>query len=142
MKKIFLAIVCIVMTSVSFAQYGRTTQAERIANGCGNDPTSRLGSAIANQVLDNRIGGAKYQKESCNQHDKDYYNGVDKQTADRDFTVRSPLKGIAVQVAAESSQKAYDAAQEKREKSQQLQSTWEKENNQCLNTNEYYVRER
>ena len=140
MKKILLiAAIGIFGVNVASAQYG-TTKAERISNGCGSElsPGSRAGAALANKV-DNFFGGPTYQQRSCDQHDKDYYNGVDKKKADRDFTYRSPVKGVAVQAAQSLSQKSYDQAQQDRATSQKLQPTWEKENQQCLDASEYKV---
>lgn len=142
MKKLFLLAALLLGVSVcANAQYN-STKAVPISNGCGseNSKASQLGSKIANPI-DAAITGTsiKQQKESCDQHDKDYYNGVNKQKADRDFRDRSPVKGAVVENARKTSQESYNAAQEDRKRSNKLQSTWEKENNACLDSENYRV---
>lgn len=143
MKKIFLILViCLGVSFTVNAQNYGSTKAVKISNGCGseNSTLSQIGSKIANPVDAARTGTSiKQQIESCDQHDKDYYNGVNKEKADRDFRDRSPVKGWAVENAHKTSQESYNAAQEDRRRSNQLQSTWEKENKACLNSNDYRV---
>ena len=47
--------------------------------------------------------------------------------------------GTAVIQAKETSSKSYQAAQKDRKTSQQLQPTWEKENKQCLDKENYRI---
>lgn len=47
--------------------------------------------------------------------------------------------GRAVEKAKKLSQESYNAAQEDRKRSNKLQSTWEKENKSCLDTENYRV---
>lgn len=82
------------------------------------------------------------QIKVCNVHDKAYYHGVPKGTADGEFKDKAPIKGTAVILAQETSQAAYDAAQEERRKSEELQPIWEEENQACLNSEEYKVIEK
>ncbi len=149
MKKVFL--ICLAVFGFAFAanaQDGTTTKAVPISNGCGSESskTSQVLSPVG-MVKDARInvltGGSnttyKSQRESCDQHDKDYYNGVDKAKADNDFQRRSPIMGTVVKASKETSNKSYQEAQKDRETSKQLQSTWEKENKQCLDGSNYRV---
>lgn len=143
MKRLFF--VCVSLLFCVFelnAQNEKTTTAVPISNGCGSESskTSQIGAAIA-KPFDAAVTGTslKKQNESCDQHDKDYYNGVDKEKADRDFQKRSPIMGKAVIQAKETSNKSYQEAQKDRKTSQQLQSTWEKENQQCLDGENYRV---
>lgn len=142
MKKMFL--ICLAMLGFVFvanAQVG-TTKAIPISNGCGSESSkaSQVGASIAKPV-DAIITGTsiKTQNASCDQHDKDYYNGVDKKKADDDFQTRSPIMGTVVKAAKETSNRSYQEAQKDRERSKQLQPTWEKENQQCLDGNNYRV---
>ena len=52
--------------------------------------------------------------------------------------VLSPM-GTVVKAAKETSNRSYQEAQKDRERSKQLQPTWEKENQQCLDGNNYRV---
>ena len=119
-----------------------TTQAVPISNGCGSEtvPGSRTLGKVG-MVIDAGVTGTsvKTQRESCDQHDKDYYNGVDKKKADNDFQSRSPVMGGVVKTMKTSSDNSYKEAQKDRETSKQLQPTWEKENKQCLDGNNYRV---
>lgn len=124
------------------AQVEKTTKAVPISNGCGSESSkaSQIGAAIAKPVDAITTGtNIKKQNESCDQHDKDYYNGVDKKKADKDFQKRSPIMGTAVIQAKETSNKSYQEAQKDRQTSQQLQPQWEKENQQCLDGENYRV---
>lgn len=119
-----------------------TTKAVPISNGCGSEisPASQaLGKA--GKVVDAGLTGTtrKQQQESCDQHDKDYYNGVNKEKADNDFQKRSPVMGSVVKTAKETSSKSYQEAQKDRQTSHQLQPTWEKEHKQCLDSENYKV---
>lgn len=145
MKKILLFVGVLIGLALSaYAQVG-TTQAVPISNGCGSESSkvSQVGAAVAKPV-DAAITGTsiKAQNASCDQHDKDYYNGVDKGTADRNFQQRSPIMGTAVIKAKETSEKSYNDAQQDRQRSNQLQPTWEKENKQCLDGDNYRVTSR
>ncbi|MDO5314563.1 MAG: hypothetical protein Q4F82_00460 [bacterium] len=142
MKKMFL--ICLTMLGFVFvanAQVG-TTKAVPISNGCGSESSkaSQVGAFIV-KPLDAAITGTsiKAQNASCDQHDRDYYNGVDKKKADNDFQSRSPIMGTVVKTAKETSNNSYREAQKDRETSRQLQPTWEKENKQCLDGNNYRV---
>ncbi len=144
MKKII--ILCFVLfgyyTSSNAQTDNTTTKAVPISNGCGSEisPTSQaLGKA--GKVIDAGLTGTtiKKQQESCDKHDKDYYNGVNKEKADNDFQKRSPVMGSVVKGAKETSNKSYQEAQKDRKTSQQLQPTWEKEHNQCLDSENYKV---
>lgn len=114
-----------------------TTKAVPISNGCGSESSkaSQVGAAVA-KPLDAAITGTsiKAQNASCDQHDKDYYNGVPKKQADDNFQQRSPIMGTAVKSATETSNRSYQEAQKDRQQSQQLQPTWEKEHKQCLDS--------
>ncbi len=142
MKRLF--IICLLAFGFVIstnAQVG-TTKAVPISNGCGSEtvPGSRtLGQA--GTYVDGFITGtsAKSQRESCDQHDKDYYNGVDKSKADNDFKSRSPIMGRVVTGLEGLSNNSYQEAQKDRETSKRLQPTWEKENKQCLDGNNYRV---
>lgn len=143
MKKMFL--ICLAVFGFAFAvnaQVGTTTKAVPISNGCGSESSkaSQIGASIAKPV-DAIITGTsiKTQNASCDQHDKDYYNGVDKKKADDDFQSRSPIMGTAVKTAKETSNNSYREAQKDRETSKKLQPTWEKENKQCLDGSNYRV---
>ena len=141
MKKILFVIFTLIGISIAANAQFPTTTAKPIANGCGaeGDWKSRVGGTAGAVVDGMRQGnGYKAQQESCNQHDRDYYNGVDKNKADNDFQKRSPTMGTVVKNAS-SSNDAYQNAQKSRETSKQLQSTWEKENQQCLDANNYKV---
>lgn len=143
MKRIIFISVLLLMTSFTIsAQSNGNTKAIRISNGCGseNSKGSQIGSKIAN-LIDPLLTGTtiKQQKESCDQHDKDYYNGVNKEKADRDFSKRSPVKGYVVESANKLSQESYNAAQEDRKRSHKLQSSWEKENKACLDSENYRI---
>lgn len=150
MKKMLLT--CLTVIGFAFAANAQvgTTKAVPISNGCGSGSESSKASQILSpvgMVKDARIntltGGSnttyKSQKESCDQHDKDYYNGVNKAKADNDFQRRSPIMGTAVKASKETSNKSYQEAQKDRETSKQLQPTWEKDNKQCLDANNYRV---
>lgn len=141
MKKLFLILFAIIDFTIAVnAQV--TTQAVPISNGCGSESSkaSQIGATIA-KPIDAAITGTsiKTQNASCDQHDKDYYNGVNKEKADRDFQSRSPIMGTAVIQAKETSNNSYKEAQKDREVSKELQPTWEKENKQCLDANNYRV---
>lgn len=144
MKKITLFILALFYISfvVKAQENNTTTQAVPISNGCGSElsKVSQIGTTLA-KPLDAVFTGTsiKTQNASCDQHDKDYYNGVDKKKADSDFRYRSPTMGWAVETAKETSNKSYKEAQKDRETSKQLQPTWEKENKQCLDANNYRV---
>ena len=126
MKKIFLVFFAFLGISFSINAQFPTTTAKPIANGCGQEGGMKFGFT-------------QKQVESCNQHDRDYYNGVDKKKADDDFQKRSKIMGTAVKMATFISDPAYKNAQESRETSKQLQPTWEKENQQCLDADNYKV---
>jgi len=119
-----------------------TTKAEQISNGCGSESSkaSQIGARIA-KPIDALLTktSVKKQDESCDQHDKDYFHGVDKKTADNNFQKRSPIMGTAVKSAKDTSRASYLEAQKDRLKSQRLQPTWEKENQQCLDSENYKV---
>ena len=142
MKKVF--IICLTVFGFAFAANAQepTTKAVPISNGCGSESStvSRVLSPVG-MVKDARLTGTdvKTQRESCDQHDKDYYNGVDKKKADNEFQNRSPIMGTVVKAAKETSNRSYQEAQKDRERSKQLQPTWEKENQQCLDGNNYRV---
>jgi hypothetical protein len=89
---------------------------EHIANGCGSEQAGTLERAAtkAGQGLDFLGSGFQSQTTSCNLHDIDYYNGVPKEIADNDFQQRSPIMGTAVKMATETSQNAYNNAQQQR----------------------------
>jgi len=129
-------------TTTATTQESKTTKATPISNGCGSESSkaSQVGASIAKPV-DAALTGttSKQQTQSCDQHDKDYYNGVDKKTADDNFQKRSPIMGTAVKAAKETSQKSYEAAQQDKKTNEKLQSTWEKENQQCLDKENYRV---
>lgn len=143
-KTILLIIVFIVVSFTINAQVSneKKTEAVPISNGCGSESSkaSQVGAAIA-KPIDAAITGTsiKTQNASCDQHDKDYYNGVDKEKADKDFQKRSPIMGTAVIQAKETSNESYKNAQKDRETSNALQSTWEKENQQCLDKDNYRI---
>ena len=142
MKKLLVILVAIIGFGIS--ANAQTTQAVPISNGCGSEQSSSVGKAAtkAGQAADAYVGkrdGWSNQTKSCDQHDKDYYNGVPKKTADDNFQQRSPVMGTAVKAATETSTKSYNEAQKDRETSQKLQSTWEKENKQCLDNSNYRV---
>lgn len=134
------------MMSVSYSSFAQTettkTKAIPISNGCGSESSkaSQVGATVA-KPIDAVITktSIKTQNASCDQHDKDYYNGVNKEKADNDFQKRSPIMGTAVKSAKEASNKSYQEAQKDRQTSQQLQPTWEKENKQCLDGENYRV---
>lgn len=143
MKKVFL--ICLAVFGFAFAanaQVGTTTKAVPISNGCGSESSkaSQIGASIA-KPIDAAITGTsiRTQNASCDQHDKDYYNGVNKEKADRDFQQRSPIMGTAVIKAKETSNNSYKEAQKDRETSKQLQPTWESEHKQCLDGSNYRV---
>ena len=142
MKKLF--VICLAVFGFAFsvnAQVG-TTKAVPISNGCGSESSkaSQIGASIA-KPIDAAITGTsiRTQNASCDQHDKDYYNGVNKEKADKDFQSRSPIMGTAVIKAKETSSNSYKEAQKDRETSKQLQPTWESEHKQCLDCNNYRV---
>jgi hypothetical protein len=142
MKKLFLCIFTLFFAVAVNAQSQKTTTAVPISNGCGSE-SSRASRVLANKAkkVDAVItgSGVKKQNESCDQHDKDYYNGVNKEKADKDFQRRSPVMGTAVIQAKETSGRSYQEAQKDRQTSQQLQPKWEKENQQCLDGENYRV---
>lgn len=119
-------------------------QVRRIANGCGPEGRSwqRTASFVGQQV-DGVYGGltkpSSYHTKSCNQHDRDYYFGVPKKIADRNFVKRSPVMGTFVKYS-NASNNAYHKAQIKRQRSQYLQPYWEKRNRQCFDRRNYYLR--
>ena len=142
MKKILLAGLAVIGFAFAANAQVETTKAVPISNGCGSETSkmSQIGAAIAKPIDAVRTGTSiKTQNASCDQHDKDYYNGVDKKKADSDFRHRSPTMGWAVETAKETSNKSYKEAQKDRETSKQLQPTWEKEHKQCLDGNNYRV---
>lgn len=130
-----------------------TTKAEPISNGCGSEtsPTS-FGLAWMGRQWDSKRTAMKNPKEfssawdfhgkSCDAHDKCYYNGEGKEKCDNEFQDRSRVMGTAVKWADETSTKSYAEAQQDRKISQQLQSTWENENQQSLDAENYRVRSR
>ncbi len=140
MKK-YLYFLCFAISAIGIS-YAQTTKAVPISNGCGSESNkaSFIGSKIANYP-DAFVTGTsiKQQKESCDQHDKDYYNGVPKQKADNDFQKRSPVKGTFVKAAKKTSNESYNAAQNDRKTSKALQPTWESEHNSCLDAENYRV---
>ena len=135
----FIGVSCAVNAQVS---NDKKTEAVPISNGCGSESSkaSQVGAAIA-KPIDAALTGTniKTQNASCDQHDKDYYNGVNKEKADKDFQKRSPVMGTAVIQATETSKESYKNAQKDRETSNALQSTWEKENQQCLDKENYRI---
>jgi len=112
---------------------GSTTIAVPISNGCGSELSGPVAKAAtkAGQWLDEDLSGRAHTP-SCDQHDKDYYNGVPKKQADKEFQQRSPVMGTAVRMFTRRSQESYDEAQQDRRTSESLQSTWEEENQQSL----------
>lgn len=127
-----------------------TTKAVPISNGCGSeeDPKS-FAAASVGRAMDTKLktGGRfweipaewKAQGESCDIHDKCYYNGEGKEKCDVDFQRRSPIMGTAVRMAEETSGKSYEQAQKDRILSKQLQSTWEKEHGRSLDAENFRV---
>lgn len=142
-KTLILGIVMFGFCFFSNAQTDNTTtKAVPISNGCGSE--SSKGSQLlapAGKFIDAKATrtSIKTQNESCDQHDKDYYNGVNKEKADNDFQKRSPVMGSVVKGAKETSNKSYQDAQKDRQTSQQLQPTWEREHKQCLDSENYRV---
>ena len=152
-----------------------STNAVPISNGCGseNSTLSKLGARIAKPIDAKQTGTSEaFQNASCDQHDKDYYNGVPKEQADREFEQRSPIMGAAVrgdmgtafdrafgteetktsskmwnrfggssidEGIQKTADESYANAQKDREISQRLQSTWEEEHQQSLDTENYRV---
>ena len=150
-------------TTSSYSQMP-TTQAVPISNGCGAASAGTLekGATVVGREIDKAKYGSDAGTKSCDQHDKDYYNGVPKKTADDNFEKRSPTMGAAVKgeradwntsttskvstgVATtfsnpkERSTESYNEAQQDRKTSQELQSTWEKEHKQSLDKENYRV---
>lgn len=108
-----------------------------------------------------------FQNASCDQHDKDYFSGVPQDQADGEFEQRSPIMGAAVkgnvgtafnrfmgkedsklgtkigsmynESAKATARESYANAQKDREISQKLQSTWEEEHQQSLDSENYRV---
>ena len=127
-----------------------TTKAVPISNGCGSEtnPTSFVAASIGRRA-DAKLASLGrpwkehsewiIQGESCDIHDKCYYNGEDKEKCDIEFQQRSRIMGTAVRMAQETSEKSYVEAQIDREKSQRLQSTWEEEHFQSLDSENYRV---
>ena len=81
-----------------------STKAVPISNGCGSENSwgSRNGAKYVGRPIDALLTGTSIeaQNASCDQHDKDYYNGVPKEKADADFRYgknRSPLMGAVVE---------------------------------------------
>lgn len=96
MKKLFVLAALLLGISVCANAQDNSTKAVPISNGCGseNSVPSQVGSWFVNPIDAAKTGTSiKQQKESCDQHDKDYYNGVNKQKADRDLEIVLPLKG-------------------------------------------------
>ncbi|MDR0517801.1 MAG: hypothetical protein LBH25_12225 [Fibromonadaceae bacterium] len=133
MKKIVAITLALTLsTGIAFAQ---STTARPIANGCGADggikfPAGEKGTA------------------ACNQHDKDYYNGVPKAEADRKLRNETFESGNvhvsgwaagAKETGALGSGSAYEKAQKARGNSQIQQETWEKEHRQSLDAQNYKV---
>ncbi len=127
-----------------------STKAVPISNGCGSetDPKSFAAAKIG-RLADAKLASAgqpwnEYsewvaQGESCNIHDKCYYEGEGKEKCDIEFQQRSPIMGSAVRMAQETSGKSYAEAQMDRLKSQRLQPIWEEEHQQSLDANNYRV---
>ena len=123
----------------------KTTQATTISNGCGSEENSvkgavsRVGANYGAKQVDAVVTGTsvKQQNASCDQHDKDYYNQVGRQKADNDFQKRSPVMGTVVKKGG--SESSYNAAAKDKPQSEKLQPTWEKENQQCLDKDNYKV---
>lgn len=145
MKKVllcFFLLIGVAFTTNAQVSSDKKTQAVPISNGCGSESSkaSQIGATIA-KPIDAALTGTsiKTQNASCDQHDKDYYNGKDKEKADKDFQRRSPVMGTAVIKAKETSNESYKNAQKDRETSNALQSTWEKENKQCLDKDNYRI---
>lgn len=143
-KSLFFLFVFVGITLAINAQVtnNQKTQAVPISNGCGSESSkaSQIGAAIA-KPIDAALTGTSITKQnaSCDHHDKDYYNGVNKEKADKDFQQRSPIMGTVVIKAKETSNESYKNAQKDRETSNALQSTWEKENKQCLDKDNYRI---
>lgn len=128
-----------------------TTKAVPISNGCGSeeDPKSFAAAAVGRAVdtklgtvahpLRNEFAEWKAQGESCDIHDKCYYNGEGKEKCDLEFQRRSPVMGTAVIMAKETSAKSYEQAQKDRLLSEQLRATWEKEHGQTLDAENFRV---
>jgi hypothetical protein len=127
-------------TAAKFA----STKAVPISNGCGSEEksvkgwASRVGANYGGKQIDAVKMGTSIeeQNQSCDKHDEDYYHGIDRETADREFKERSPLMGSFVEGNSESS---WNAAQVDKPQSENLRPTWEEENQQCLNTEHYKV---
>lgn len=85
MKRILFVLSALLIASLAANAQSNNTKAVRISNGCGSESSklSQIGSKIANPV-DALVTGTtiKQQKESCDQHDKDYYNYVNKACLD------------------------------------------------------------
>ena len=145
-----MLLICLAVIGIAFAANAQveTTTAVPISNGCGSEtvPGSRTlgkaGTAVdagVNKIISGSYTTIESQRASCDQHDKDYYNGVDKNKADSDFKKRSPVMGRVVTGFEGKSNNSYKEAQKDRETSRQLQPTWEKEHQQCLDGNNYRV---
>ena len=128
-----------------------TTKAVPISNGCGSeeDPKSFAAAAVG-RAVDTKLGTVahplrneftewKAQGESCDIHDKCYYNGEGKEKCDLEFQRRSPVMGTVVIMAKETSAKSYEQAQKDRLLSEQLRATWEKEHGQSLDAENFRV---
>lgn len=140
MKKVLLALILGIVFSGAVLAQNNKTKAEPIANGCGRQNSSSFEKTVTKSAekIDRAITG-KDQTKSCNQHDKDYYNGVDKKTADNKFQDRSPVMGTGVKTFESRSKESYKSAQSERKTSEKLQSTWEKEHKACLDKDNYKV---
>ena len=128
-----------------------TTKAVPISNGCGSeeDPKSFAAAAVGRTVDTGlqTVGRPwksvsaewKAAGESCDIHDKCYYNGEGKEKCDMEFQRRSPVMGTAVIMADETSGKSYEQAQKDRLLSEQLRATWEKEHGQSIDAENFRV---
>lgn len=144
MKKIFLILTLISLTIGANAQVTpqKSTTAKPISNGCGSEKSGVIGTVAtkAAQAVDYIKHGSSASTQSCDQHDKDYYNGVPKETADDSFENRSPNMGSGMRnFGKNTSTESYQEAQQDRKTSEKLQATWEKENKQCLDKENYKV---
>ena len=128
-----------------------TTKAVPISNGCGSeeDPKS-FAAATLGRAVDTGLKTVgrpwksvsaewKAAGESCDIHDKCYYNGEGKEKCDVDFLMRTPIMGMGVIGAKETSAKSYEQAQKDRLLSEQLRATWEKEHGQTLDAENFRV---
>lgn len=127
-----------------------STKAVPISNGCGSEtnPSSFVAASIG-RVADTKLSsmGQSWKThsnwvahgESCDIHDKCYYNGEGKEKCDIEFQQRSPIMGTAVRMAKGMSNDSYAEAQMDRLKSQRLQPVWEEEHQQSLDAENYRI---